>query len=117
MVAPAGFGLASGAVVLPGVAVEGAVGAGEAVDGTVVPVAGAVPIVAPVFAPTALGVLAPAPPPTVRLSTTVRLPENDSAIRRAISLSRAVGTDPESCTACSVTFTMMFEFVRFGSFL
>jgi len=60
-----------------------------------------VPVVLPALAP-ALPLIEPdafepAPPPaTVRPSTTLRLPENDSAIRRAMSLSRELGTAPES---------------------
>lgn len=73
--------------------------------------------VAPAFPPIAPGVPLPALPAIVRLSTTLRLPENDSAILRAMSLSRCPGTEPPICTAWSVTFKLMLECARFGSFL
>jgi len=84
--------------VLPGIAVEGAVCTGEVVAREVLPVAPVVlPDVAPVLAPIAPGARTPVPAAeTLKLSTTLRLPENDSAIRRAMSLSRELGTDPES---------------------
>lgn len=83
---------------------------------------GAAPVVlpadAPALAPTAPGAPELAPPfATVRLSTTVRLSENDSAIRLAISLSRELGTAPDNCTAWSVTPMLMADFARSGSFL
>ena len=63
----------------------------------------------------ACGVLPLPLPETDVLSTTLRLPANDCAMRFAVSRSLAEGTEPVSVMESSDTLTATFELLREGS--